>query len=100
MGQKYRSFSCEKSTSPQSHFFGGGHQKGIRSGTLNVPGIVGLGEACRLRLLEMEEDEKAIAELRDKLQSLLLSKIPGLVINGDVSSRLSGNLHISIPDVP
>ncbi|MCF4967174.1 aminotransferase [Nostoc sp. CMAA1605] len=81
-------------------FFGGGHQKGIRSGTLNVPGIVGLGEACRLRLLEMEEDEKAIAELRDKLQSLLLSKIPGLVINGDVSSRLSGNLHISIPDVP
>ncbi|MBW4566200.1 MAG: cysteine desulfurase [Mojavia pulchra JT2-VF2] len=80
--------------------FGGGHQKGLRSGTLNVPGIVGLGEACRLRLLEMEEDEKAIADLRDKLQSLLLDKIPGLVINGDVSNRLSGNLHISIPDVP
>lgn len=80
--------------------FGGGHQKGLRSGTLNVPGIVGLGEACRLRLLEMEEDEWAIAYLRDKLQSLLLNNIPGLVINGDVSSRLSGNLHISIPDVP
>lgn len=80
--------------------FGGGHQKGIRSGTLNVPGIVGLGEACRLRLLEMEEDEKAIANLRDKLQSLLMEKIPGLVVNGDISSRLSGNLHISIPDVP
>lgn len=80
--------------------FGGGHQKGLRSGTLNVPGIVGLGEACRLRLLEMEEDEKAIAYLRDKLQSLLLNNIPGLLINGDVSSRLSGNLHISIPDVP
>ena len=80
--------------------FGGGHQKGLRSGTLNVPGIVGLGEACRLRLLEMEEDESAIAYLRDKLQSLLLNNIPGLLINGDVSSRLSGNLHISIPDVP
>lgn len=80
--------------------FGGGHQKGLRSGTLNVPGIVGLGEACRLRLLEMEEDEWAIAYLRDKLQSLLLNNIPGLLINGDVSSRLSGNLHISIPDVP
>lgn len=80
--------------------FGGGHQKGLRSGTLNVPGIVGLGEACRLRMLEMEEDEKAIAALRDKLQSLLLDKIPGLVINGDVSNRLAGNLHISIPDVP
>ena len=80
--------------------FGGGHQKGMRSGTLNVPGIVGLGEACRLRQLEMEEDEKAIAALRDRLQSLLIDKIPNLVVNGDVNFRLSGNLHISIPDVP
>ncbi|MEM1392935.1 MAG: cysteine desulfurase family protein [Cyanobacteria bacterium P01_H01_bin.150] len=80
--------------------FGGGHQKGFRSGTLNVPGIVGLGEACRLRLLEMQEDENQSVLLRDKLQSLLLEKIPGLVVNGDVDNRLSGNLHISIPDVP
>lgn len=80
--------------------FGGGHQKGIRSGTLNVPGIVGLGEACHLRLLEMDEDEKVIACLRDRLQSLLIDKIPGLLINGDLSCRLAGNLHISIPDVP
>lgn len=80
--------------------FGGGHQKGMRSGTLNVPGIVGLGEACRLRQLEMQEDEKAIASKRDKLQSLLLDKIPGLVINGNTTSRLAGNLHISIPDIP
>jgi len=80
--------------------FGGGHQRGIRSGTLNVPGIVGLGEACRLRQLEMEEDDSAIAAKRDRLQRLLLNEIPGLVINGDVTSRLSGNLHISIPDTP
>ena len=80
--------------------FGGGHQKGIRSGTLNVPGIVGLGEACHLRLLEMDEDEKVIACLRDRSQSLLIDKIPGLLINGDLSCRLAGNLHISIPDVP
>jgi cysteine desulfurase len=80
--------------------FGGGHQKGMRSGTLNVPGIVGLGEACRLRQLEMEEDEKAIASKRDRLQNLLLDKISGLVINGDTTSRLAGNLHISIPDIP
>jgi cysteine desulfurase len=80
--------------------FGGGHQKGMRSGTLNVPGIVGLGEACRLRSLEMEEDEKAIANLRDTLQKLLLEKIPSLIVNGDINSRLSGNLHISIPDIP
>lgn len=80
--------------------FGGGHQRGMRSGTLNVPGIVGLGDACRLRSLEMEEDERAIANKRDKLQALLVEKIPGLVVNGDKSNRLAGNLHISIPDVP
>jgi cysteine desulfurase len=80
--------------------FGGGHQKGMRSGTLDVPSVVGLGEACRLRQIEMEEDEKAIASKRDRLQTLLLDKIPGLVINGDTTSRLAGNLHISIPDIP
>jgi cysteine desulfurase len=74
--------------------FGGGHQKGMRSGTLNVPGIVGLGEACRLRSLEMEEDERAIATKRDLLQKLLFGQNPEIVINGDLASRLSGNLHI------
>ena len=80
--------------------FGGGHQKGMRSGTLNVPGIMGLGEACRLRRLEMAEDEQAIALLRDKLQNLLQEKIPNLVVNGDITSRLAGNIHISIPEIP
>jgi len=84
----------------QPLLFGGGHQKGMRSGTLNVPGIVGLGEACRLRSLEMVEDEQAIAMKRDKLQALLMERIPNLVINGDIDSRLAGNLHISIPDIP
>jgi cysteine desulfurase len=79
--------------------FGGGHQQGMRSGTLNVPGIVGLGEACRLRSLEMDEDEEAIAAKRDQLQALLIEKIPDLVVNGDVEHRLAGNLHISIPGV-
>lgn len=80
--------------------FGGGHQKGMRSGTLNVPGIVGLGEACRLRQLEMEEDEKAIANKRDRLQSLLSTKISDLIVNGDTDNRLAGNLHISLPGIP
>jgi cysteine desulfurase len=80
--------------------FGGGHQRGMRSGTLNVPGIAGLGEACRLRLLEMEVDEKAIAKLRDRLQTLLLDQIPDLIINGDTTARLAGNLHTSIPGIP
>ena len=80
--------------------FGGGHQKGMRSGTLNVSGIVGLGEACRLRSLEMSEDERAIAIKRDYLQNLLIGKIHNLVINGDLDNRLAGNLHISIPGIP
>lgn len=80
--------------------FGGGHQRGMRSGTLNVPGIVGLGEACRLRSLEMKEDERAIASKRDRLQKILLEKIPNLVVNGDIEDRLAGNLHISIPGTP
>ena len=80
--------------------FGGGHQQGMRSGTLNVPGIVGLGEACRLRSLEMDADERAIATKRDRLQKLLMDGIPNFVVNGDIENRLAGSLHISIPDVP
>ena len=80
--------------------YGGGQQKGIRAGTLNVAGIAGLGEACRLRQLEMLEDEQVIAAKRDRLQCLLLKSIPELVINGDLINRLAGNLHISIPNIP
>jgi cysteine desulfurase len=79
---------------------GGGHQRGMRSGTLNVPGIAGLGEACRLRQLEMAVDERVIAAKRDRLQSLLSHAIPNLVINGDLEHRLAGNLHISVLGVP
>lgn len=81
-------------------FRGGGHQRGLRSGTLNVPGIAGLGEACRLRTMEMAIDEPTIAIRRDRLQSLLLDRVPGLVVNGDPENRLAGNLHLSLPDVP
>ena len=84
----------------QPLIYGGGHQNGLRSGTLNVSGIVGLGEACYLRQLEMEKDEKAIASLRNKLQSQLQAKIPNLVVNGDIDNRLAGNLHISLPEIP
>ncbi len=80
--------------------FGGGHQKGIRSGTLNVPGIVCLGEACRLRQLEMEQNEQQIARQRDRLQTLLQAQIPDLQVNGDITARLAGNLHISFPGIP
>ncbi len=78
---------------------GGGQQKGIRPGTLNVPGIVGLGEACRIRKLEMEEDEKNIRIKRDRMQHILEDSIPNLIINGDINAKLAGNLSISIPNI-
>ncbi len=80
--------------------YGGGQQKGLRPGTLNLPGIVGLGEACRLRTAEMAVDEADIGQKRDYLQSRLQAQIPDLVINGDLQNRLAGNLHISIPGIP
>lgn len=79
---------------------GGGQQQGLRPGTLNLPGIVGLGEACALRQAEMQTDEPRIAHQRDRLQSHLQRAIPTLVINGNQQQRLAGNLHISIPGVP
>ncbi len=60
--------------------FGGGQQQGLRPGTLNLPGIVGLGEACHLRQLEMEADEKAIAAKRDYLQTQLIQAILKLLL--------------------
>ncbi|MEL7226123.1 MAG: aminotransferase class V-fold PLP-dependent enzyme, partial [Cyanobacteria bacterium J06576_12] len=80
--------------------YGGGQQNGLRPGTLNVPGIVGLGEACHLRQIEMDEDDRVIAVKRDQLQKQLLKNIPGLAVNGDLQNRLAGNLHIAIPGIP
>jgi len=79
---------------------GGGQQRGLRPGTLNVPGIAGLGEACRLRREEMSQDEPRNGELRDLLQELLEANIPSLVVNGDTDHRLAGTLHVSVPGVP
>jgi len=86
--------------SPYPLLYGGGQERDIRPGTLNTPGIVGLGEACALRYQEMEEDETRIAQNRDRLQSLLTENIPNLRINGDINHRLAGNLHISVPNIP
>jgi cysteine desulfurase len=73
---------------------------GVVDGTPNVPGIAGLGEACRLRDLEMAVDELRMAAQRDRLETLLLAEIDDLVVNGDPRQRLSNNLHVSIPGVP
>jgi cysteine desulfurase len=79
---------------------GGEQQGGLRAGTLNVPGIVGVGEASRLRRVEMIQDEAEIAVRRDRLQAQLEAEVHGLLVNGNIDARLAGNLHISIPDVP
>jgi cysteine desulfurase len=91
---------CRRSCEIEPLFYGGGQQFNRRSGTLNVPAIVGLGEACRLRQIEMETDEMRIATLRDHLQATLKDAIPHLEVNGDLDHRLAGNLHMAIPGLP
>ena len=74
---------------------GGGHERGMRSGTLNVPGIVGLGKACELARLEMPEESKRMAYLRDKLKNKLMNELDEVYVNGTMESRLPQNLNIS-----
>jgi cysteine desulfurase len=69
-------------------------------GTPNVPAIAGFGEACRLCRIEMTRESDRVGKLRDRLQELLLEKIDGLVVNGDCSNRLAGNLHVSVGGIP
>ena len=78
---------------------GGGHESGLRSGTLNVPAIVGFGKALKLSLSNMVKEEKRLAGLRDKLESRLLAEIPESHINGATEQRLAGNLNIHLPRV-
>src|SRR3984885_5956135 len=74
---------------------GGGHERGMRSGTLNVPGIVGLGEACALCKAEMTEESKRMRALRDRLKENLFAKLDEVYINGSMIHRLPNNLNVS-----
>jgi len=74
---------------------GGGHERGMRSGTLNVPGIVGLGEACAICNADMPAESKRMAYLRDKLRVKLESELDEVYINGTMEHRLPNNLNIS-----
>ncbi len=78
---------------------GGGHEGGLRSGTLNVPGIVGLGKACEICRQEMGEESKRLAALRDRLKDGLLARLEGIHINGSLEHRLPNNLSVSFPGV-
>lgn len=74
---------------------GGGHERGMRSGTLNVPGIVGLGTASEIAKREMPEETKRLSFLRDKLKDKIFRELDEVYINGSMEHRLPHNLNIS-----
>ncbi len=78
---------------------GGGHERGRRSGTLNVPGIVGLGKACELSGQVMAAEAECLTALRERLREGIVSRIPGVHLNGHAAKRLPGNLNLSFEGV-
>jgi cysteine desulfurase len=78
---------------------GGGHESGMRSGTLNVPGIVGFGAACAVAAKEMEAEGVRLAAMRDRLLARLEGELEGVRVNGSREHRLAGNLNVSFADV-
>jgi cysteine desulfurase len=78
---------------------GGGHERGMRSGTLNVPGIVGLGKACELCQKEMPAEGPRLARLRDKLKDSITNRLEGTAVNGSLCQRLPNNLNLSFSGV-
>ncbi|GIV17507.1 MAG: cysteine desulfurase IscS [Armatimonadota bacterium] len=83
----------------QPLMFGGGQEWSLRPGTLNVPAIVGFGEACRICHEQMPEEATRVGKLRDRLEQLLKERIPSLQYNGDPSLRLPNNSSLTFPDV-
>ena len=78
---------------------GGGQERGMRAGTLNVPGIVGLGCACEICRTDMTEENRRLSRLRDRLLRGLMAGIDGVVVNGTLDHRLPHNLHVSFERV-
>jgi cysteine desulfurase len=74
---------------------GGGHERGMRSGTLNVTGIVGFGAACEIAGAEMPAESARISDLRNKLQAGLFERLDEIYLNGHPTERLPGNLNVS-----
>jgi cysteine desulfurase len=74
---------------------GGGHERGMRSGTLNITGIVGLGKACEIAKQELAEEHERIFKLRERLRQGIMDELPDVYINGHAEHRLAGNLNIS-----
>jgi cysteine desulfurase len=74
---------------------GGGHERGMRSGTLNVPGIVGFGAACEIAQAEMEEEGRRLTALREKMRREITGRLEEVFVNGHPTQRLPGNLNLS-----
>jgi len=92
-----RTYSPFVKLSPIS--FGGGHERGMRSGTLNVPGIVGMAEALNIASKEMDKENKKDSKLAKKILTKLQQTFPDIKLNGDQKKRLPHNLNITIPGV-
>jgi len=88
-----------KQTRIEPLIVGGGQERGMRSGTLNVPGIVGLGAACEICRTTMTDEGARLASLRDRLLNGLTAELPGVTVNGSLERRLPHNLHVSFADV-
>jgi len=80
-------------------FDGGGHEKGLRSGTLDVPGIVGFGAACALAEAERPAEAARLLALRTLLLERIATRLPGVHVNGTLAARLPGNLNLSFDGV-
>jgi cysteine desulfurase len=80
---------------PVTH--GGGQERGLRSGTLNVPGIVGFGAAAEIAAKEVHEKDERVRALRDRLLTGMNQIVPDLVVNGELDRRVPGNLNVCIP---
>lgn len=96
IGALYLSAKAKIKLAPQIH--GGGQQRKLRSGTLNVPAIIGLGKACEIAKVEMETDHKRIKTLRDRFEKSLL-EIEGSFVNGNIENRIYNTSNICFPGV-
>ena len=95
VGALYVSRALQARGLPVARMLGGGHERGMRSGTLNVPGIVGFGEAAVLMRAEGAAEAARIGTLRDSLQSHIVDALPEVRLNGAKSPRHPGNLNLS-----
>ena len=91
--------SCDPRAAIAAQIDGGGHERGMRSGTLNVPAIVGFGQACAIAGAGMAEEGARVAQLRDRLKAGIEAGLTGVRTNGSMEHRLPGNLNLSFAGV-